>query len=370
MKHSQVLKRAWKILWSYRALWIFGAILALTAGTLSGQTMFSGGRDDFDNQSQSTVDWNFSEDEPFWPQFFDFMGDELDEARHEFDRLLTPGQAKEWERNVLRAAITFTAVMLVLFLTLKILRFPAEVALVKMVDSYEESGEKVSVRTGWQMGWSRPAWRIFLVDLAIGLPALILFFVVMGIALTPILSASIGSPTRGALGLVASIGLMILFSFLAILYAAVFSLVKPVIYRKVVLENLGIGASFREGFRMFGQYWKEYGLLWLIMVGINLLWPLVMFPFALLTGVIGLTLGGGTALLAGGRAIESGDPAMVWPIMIGILILVGVVAVPMAFITGLRETFQSSSWTLAYRELNAIKSLNNGDLPAVEAETA
>ena len=56
MKHSQVLKRAWKILWSYRALWIFGAILAVTAGTISGQTMFSGSRDDYENHSRSTVD--------------------------------------------------------------------------------------------------------------------------------------------------------------------------------------------------------------------------------------------------------------------------------------------------------------------------
>ena len=122
MKHSQVLKRAWKILWSYRALWIFGAILAVAAGSFSGQTMFSGSGDDFDTQSQRTLDWNFSEEEPFWPQFFDFMGEELDEARDAFDRLLTPGQAKQWERNVLRAAITFTAVMVVLLLLLVIIQ--------------------------------------------------------------------------------------------------------------------------------------------------------------------------------------------------------------------------------------------------------
>ena len=32
MDHVKVLKRAWEILWRYRVLWVFGIILALTAG--------------------------------------------------------------------------------------------------------------------------------------------------------------------------------------------------------------------------------------------------------------------------------------------------------------------------------------------------
>ena len=33
----KILKRAWYILWSYRALWVFGLVLALAAGSSSGQ---------------------------------------------------------------------------------------------------------------------------------------------------------------------------------------------------------------------------------------------------------------------------------------------------------------------------------------------
>jgi len=36
MDHMKVLKRAWQILWHYRALWIFGIILALTAPSTRG----------------------------------------------------------------------------------------------------------------------------------------------------------------------------------------------------------------------------------------------------------------------------------------------------------------------------------------------
>jgi hypothetical protein len=38
MKHTEVLKRAWYTMLHYRALWIFGIILALTA-TSSAATM-------------------------------------------------------------------------------------------------------------------------------------------------------------------------------------------------------------------------------------------------------------------------------------------------------------------------------------------
>ena len=36
MDPVKILKRAWQILWSYKALWVFGFILALTAAGSSG----------------------------------------------------------------------------------------------------------------------------------------------------------------------------------------------------------------------------------------------------------------------------------------------------------------------------------------------
>ena len=39
MKHSLILKRAWKILWDYKALWIFGVILAVTTTSLGGNQL-------------------------------------------------------------------------------------------------------------------------------------------------------------------------------------------------------------------------------------------------------------------------------------------------------------------------------------------
>ena len=37
MDPIKILRRAWYILWSYRALWIFGLVLALAAGSSAGR---------------------------------------------------------------------------------------------------------------------------------------------------------------------------------------------------------------------------------------------------------------------------------------------------------------------------------------------
>ena len=37
MSHKNVLKRAWEILWQYKALWVFGLVLALTTASYSPQ---------------------------------------------------------------------------------------------------------------------------------------------------------------------------------------------------------------------------------------------------------------------------------------------------------------------------------------------
>lgn len=365
MKTSQILKRAWHLLWQYRALWIFGIVLAITSASGAGNR-FLQFSSNADNRALPASETQYDPNEPLWPQIFDQIGDEMQAASLEFSRLLDEDNPQKLERTILQAAIIFTVVMVLFFLAGTVLRYIAETAMIKMVDVHEETGEKLRSRVGWRLGWSSKAWRIFLVDLVVFLPAMLIFTVVMLISLAPIIAVSSGMPVQGVLGLVASIGLIILSILAALLVSALFSMVRPVIRRKVVLDNLTVGQAFRQGIAMFRQYWKQYGLMWLVLTGIDLVWPLLMLPFFLLAGAIGLMLGGGVTLLLGGNAIQSGDPGMVWSILLGVFLLILVVAVPLSFIGGLRETFQSTSWTLTYRELAAVKSLENGDLPVLD----
>jgi len=357
MKHSQILKRAWTILWSYKALCIFGIILALTTTTMA-RNQFNWSAND---NRQPPSEMEFSPNEPFWPQMREEFRHGMEDAFDELGRILDAQNPDRLERSILTAVLIFVGVMLVLGLIGIVLRYIAETALIKMVNHFEETAEKLRAREGWRLGWSRESWRIFLVDLVVFLPAFVLGVIAFGTAIVPIIAFSSGMPARGVLGLVASIGLILLFILFALVLGALVSLVKPVVFRKIVLEEQGVFEGIKSGWQMFRSAWKEYGLLWLILTGINLIWPLVMFPFFLVAGGIGLLLGGGVTFLTGGRLIEAGDPSMVWSIVIGAILFLVVLVVPLAFLSGLRETFQSTSWTLAYRELKAEGLLSEGN---------
>ena len=357
MKHSQILKRAWKILWSYKALWIFGIILALTtASSFNNNFNWSENR----NQPEPRQ-MDFDPDMPFWPQMWEEMGKGWEEAREEIARMLEVDNPDRLERNLIIAAVVFFSVIVALGLIGVVLRYIAETALIKMVDHFEETAEKLKMRAGWRLGWSRQAWRIFLVDLVIFIPSFIFAAIAFGSAILPIISFSYGRPASGVLSLVTSIGLILLFILFALVLGALVSLIKPVVFRKIVLEDEGVFAGIKAGWQMFRKAWKEYGLMWLILLGIDLVWPLAMLPFFLVAGALGLLLGGGVTFLTGGRLIEAGDPSMVWSIVLGGILFLVVLIVPLAFLGGLKTTFQSTSWTLAYRELKAEGVLANGN---------
>jgi hypothetical protein len=357
MKHSEILKRAWKILWDYKALWIFGIILMLTTASNTGNNF----NWNSNNQRDNGREMQFNPDEDFWPQMGEEIEEGLDEAVEEMERILASENTDKLERNIFIAIISFVSLVLVLSIIGTVLKYIARTALIKMVDRYEETAEKLKARQGWGLGWSKEAWHLFLVDLIVFLPAFVVGAIVFSLAIVPIITITSGMPAMGVLGLVASIGLILLLSLAGLIFGALVSLVRPVVYRKVVLEELGAFEGIKAGWQMFRAGWKQYGLMWLILKGIDLVWPLVMFPFALLSGGIGLLLGGGFTFLTGGRAIEAGDPSMVWSIVIGVILFILVLVIPLAFLGGLRETYQSTSWTLAYREMKAEGLLANGN---------
>jgi hypothetical protein len=110
---------------------------------------------------------------------------------------------------------------------------------------------------------------------------------------------------------------------------------------------------------------KDVGLMWLIMVGISIAWPIVMIPVVLMAGFAAVIIGGGTFLIFAGLGSLLSSGATPW-VVAGVLafpVFLLVLMVPLGFVGGLRETFVSSTWTLSYRELTALESLDP-DRPA------
>ena len=332
MDHTRVLKRAWHMVWHYRALWIFGIILALTTagGVNRGSSSFN--REDFSPGRE----FHIGEIPP------------------------------EVVSTLIAIGVGLACVIVILIIAAVVARYVAETALIRMVDDYEETGEKRSVRQGFQMGWSRTAFRLFLIKLLIGLPTALVFILLFALAAAPLLLWATESNVAGVIGTVTTIGLFFPILFLTIVIGVVLSLLRKFFWRACALEELGVIESIRQGFGLVKQHLKDVAIMWLIMVGLRIGWviamiamTIVLFPAIILLIIVGGVLGGLPALLVFGLTNLFFNGAVPWILaaVVGIPIFIMVVAVPWLFLGGLMEVFKSSTWTLTYRELRALESL-------------
>ena len=108
--------------------------------------------------------------------------------------------------------------------------------------------------------------------------------------------------------------------------------------------------------------------MWLLMVGVSIAFAISILLATLLLIAIGAVLGGGVGLvgLSVARLISEGVIPWIVAGALGIPIFLLVLVVPLTFLEGLRMTFRSSTWTLAYRELRALDSLEVDALPEGE----
>jgi hypothetical protein len=262
--------------------------------------------------------------------------------------------------------IGLACAIVMLIIAMVVARYVAETALIRMVDNYEETAEKRSVREGFRMGWSRTTWRLFLIKLLIGLPTALAFILLFVLAFAPLLLWATESTAAGVIGTVATISLFFPILFLAIVVGVVLSLLRKFFWRACALEELGVVESIRQGFGVFRRHLRDVAVMWLIMVAVQIGWvialiaaAIVLFPAIILLIVVGGVLGGLPALLIGGLASLFLEGAVPWILagVIGLPIFILVVAAPWIFLSGLMEVFKSSVWTLSYRELRALESL-------------
>lgn len=361
LDHMSILKRAWRILWSYRVLWVFGIILALTAGGGSGGSS-GGGTGSFSGSG----DRDFRFDAP--PEIRRELG-EVGEALGEvFEQTFTWGIVPA---GIIALVAGLACLGLVLIIIFTIARYVSENALIKLVDDYEETGEQHSLREGVKLGWSRAAFRQWLISLVITIPIVIAIIVAIALSVTPALVWITGNTTAGIFGTVAAVGLFFLVILAAIIVGTIAGLVKKLAFRAAALEDLGVFPSIGRGLQLFRENLKDVGLMWLIMFGIGLAYAVLMIPVALLTLAVAVLLGGlvlvGVSGLAG---LFLGQIAR-WTVggIVGVGAFLLVLIIPLTFVGGLWEVYKSSVWTLVFRELIALAALTDDAAPEVPTET-
>ncbi len=353
MDYGKVLKRAWETTWRYRALWIFGIIIALT--TASGSGAGNGSGSSHRDYPQTGYQWQF--DEHNW---------DLDDFSWQFDEYNWPDIPSHVVNSLIVTGVAVLCVIILLAVVTTIARYVARTALIRMVDDQEKTGEQRSVREGFRMGWSRTAFRLFMIDLLIGLPMTIVFISLFLLSAAPLLLWVTNRVPMGVIGTVSSSGLFLLVVLLAIVVGAVISVLRRFFWRACALEELGVIESIREGLSVVRQHLKDVAVMWLIMVGVRIGWALVMiaslivlFPVILLLIVVGGVVGGLPALLVGGLTSLFVQGPVPWIVgaVVGIPIFALVTSSPWVFASGLMKVFKSSTWTLTYRELRALEAV-------------
>ena len=357
MDPVKILKRSWYILWSYRALWVFGLILALAAGSASSQ-----------GSNNSRYEQSSGETTQLTPQsvqqaFRDF--------RLEINKLFEQGIP---EADITGQALTtflwvigaFLLVMMVVGIVMAVARYVSETAVIRMVDEYEASGNKLTVRQGFRIGWSRTAWRLFLINLIVNLPAIALVLVLLITGIGVYFAWVNGTANFAAFSTVATIVLAFITIFVVVILSIVLNLLRNFFWRVSVLEDTGVRESLQRGFAFVLENWKSVGLMWLVMIGLGIVWavasiiliivtiPLVIvtavvavlvaaIPFLLFVGIFSTFLSGALPWIAGGLFVAP----LFFPLAFSPWLLLG----------SWQAVYTSTVWTLTYREIKALPTI-------------
>lgn len=327
MDHWAIVRRAWDITWRYRMLWVFGVILAACSGAAG-----SGGGGGTWGGLARTGDWP----NPSLPY-------------------LSPADIRAMLAVLVSVVLIVIAIAVVASIVSLIVRYLSETAIIRAVDDHESTGKKRSFGAILGLGWSRRAFRLFLIDLVVGLPAAIIFAILVGLSLTPLLLWVADSEALGILGTVGAIGLLIAVAILGILAALAWSLLQPFAWRAAALDDYGAIDAIGRGYAVVRARLRDAGLMWLLLAALQLAYGLVGMAAFIALGILGLLVGGliGVGVFALMSLAFKGATPLVLGALAGLPFGVAVVALPMIFVSALVVVFKSSVWTLTYRELGS-----------------
>jgi hypothetical protein len=405
MNHKNVLTKAWQVLWRYKALWLFGVLLAMTSVSGWMFLLNNDSEDDLGNQGirinripsqgleiylPAVVTGNIPvefEDSVIIPGTkisipnitrhvnLD-IGGVITITRQEGVEFEVRGY-RNWQQlpvqtrtMLVNALIVLVVVAVVIWLISRVFYYVSDTALIRMVDEYAETGSRRNIWRGFRFGFSRPAFRFFLMDLIIDLPLGLLFLVLFSLASVPLILWVSDSDYLGTFGTLLAISLGILVLLLAIVTSILFGLLKQFFRRACALEDLGVVASFKRGFTVIKQHVKDIGLMWVVIAAIYILWPIAVLPVVMLLIGFGLALSGTAALLVGGLVtLVSGSAVLPWIMaaLMGAFTFILTLATPLVFLEGLRAVYVSSAWTLTYRELRPFTKISPQAVPVSPA---
>ncbi len=364
---GKILKRSWYILWNYRILWVFGILLALTGGG-------NAGGDNFRYTFGGNRGYNGSNG--YNPNFQ--PGPFLRDLTAWFDQNIAPlfQRPDQHVATFIWIGVAFLLFILIVIAVTSLIRYPSETAVIRMVDEYEQTNTKVGFKQGWKMGWNRRAFRIWVIDLVIGLPAFLFITLLLGLGLLFFFSVTNGRTSLAFGGVITALGCAFLLIFAFAVLMVLLGLLRHFFVRAAALEETGIGESFRRGWALFKNNWKSAVLMWLVMLGIGigfgivamilffLLIPayiILILPAALVAAIPGAIAFGITIIFA------SGPVAWIVAALVALPFFLTVTLAPLTLISTWYMIYSSNVWTLTYREIQALEAVKPEETPAISS---
>jgi hypothetical protein len=313
MEFGQIIKKAWKITWRYRFLWVLGVFAGITGagggGGFNGRSFGSGSPGSSGSPGASSP---FSAGEA--SRFFASIG--------------------QWVPVIVAGAVIWILIALFFWA----LSLAARAGLIWAVDEIEE-GRKPALASAWTRGFSH-LWSVLGLGLLLGLPMLVAVIILAAAVAAPIaLAFARGGRFAGA-AIVPVCGSLAIGLPLVLVMGFILGIMYVIGLRRIVLDGIGAVQSAKDAWKTFRARFKDTALMWLINWGLNIAAglaagiPLVIISAVLLVPAFFAGLGKSWAVVA--------VLVMLW------VLVVVVVTVLYQAIWG---TFTSSLWTILYRRL-------------------
>lgn len=316
MNYMEIIKRAARITWRYKVLWILGILLALSGGGGGGG---GGSGMNFGGNGGGMAP-------PVFPNW----------------SMPDPGVIAGF-------VLLCCCLLLILIVILTIVQYVARTGLYRAVDQIEETSAAPTWREGLRLGWNNRAVRMFLLDLIVGIAIFLAAMLVLVVAAAPLLLLVFDNQVLRIFGIVATLSLELLMILMIVVAAIIISVLQQFWRRQIALNDRTIGEALSLGTEMARRKAGDVAVFWLLMAVIGIAFAIVLIPV-----VIGLSLVGGGLGFGLGYAVYALTNSIGWAVLAGLPIFLVILGIPLLLVQGVYLVFESSAWTLVYRDLRPV----------------
>lgn len=302
MNFGEVLQRAWKILWKYKVLWLFGLL-----ASCSGQSR------------RLSFNYNFSSS--------DIQSGKLPAGLEPYLQ-----RFEAWGNQMLQWAVPIAAILILLVLLVWAVGTLGSAGLIRGAALADQDAADLSAGHLFSEGY-RSFWRLILLDVCLLAVGLGIAFVLIG----PMVLLGMAAGPAAGLVMICLVPL----ACLTIPMGWLLSIYLIQVRQVIVNENLGVFPSLSRAWDLVRGHPAELVLMSLVLIIIPFILNIIIaLPFA---GVAAAFIFGTLLHVPGIEAVPAFSAIVAFAVLYGLFAL---------FVNALINTFTTTAWTLTYRRLS------------------